>query len=140
MDSTDQIKFIRRIRSALGHPPETRREPPGLFADAPSQEDLQLLDRIRRRSAGDRRYLLERLAEAGIPIRLGVTPAADARAAAAAIVDLIEDRTPEWGTRKSVVAWRHPLVAGLQLEAALAARDIPLHVTEQFDPAADALR
>ena len=48
-----------------------------LFADGPSAEDLQLLDRIRQRTAADRQALLERLMEAGKPINLSVTPVPD---------------------------------------------------------------
>ena len=55
-----------------------RRKVPDLFAEAPSAEDLQLLDRIRQRSAAERQALFAQLVEAGKPLRLNVTPVADA--------------------------------------------------------------
>ena len=137
MDTTDQIAFMRRIRTALGHAPDIARKVPELFAEAPSSEDLQLLDRIRQRSAAERQALFAQLVEAGRPLRLNVTPVADAPAAARAVLDLIEAKSPEWGSRKSVAAWRHPVIESLQLGPALAARDIPLHPSDPIDPAAD---
>ncbi|HSV94176.1 MAG TPA: lactate utilization protein [Desulfobacterales bacterium] len=138
MDSTDQIAFIRRIRTALGHAPDIARTLPDLFAQAPTAEERELLERIDCRSAAERRALFAQLVEAGKPLRLNVTPVADAAAAGAAVLGLIDQKSPEWGTRKSVAAWRHPLVDSLDLGEALAGRGIPLHVTEPIDPAADA--
>jgi L-lactate dehydrogenase complex protein LldG len=137
MDTTDQIAFMRRIRTALGHAPEIARKLPGLFAQAPTAEERELLERIDRRSAADRQALFAQLVEAGKPLRLNVTPVADEAAATAAVVGLIEGRSPEWGTRKSITAWSHPLVDRLRLGSALAGRDIPLHVTAPIDTAAD---
>jgi L-lactate dehydrogenase complex protein LldG len=138
MDTTDQITFMRRIRTALGHAPDIARKVPELFAEAPSAEDLQLLERIRQRSAAERQALFAQLVEAGRPIRLNVTPVADAPAAGQAVLGLIEAKSPEWGTRKSVAAWRHPVIEELQLGPALAARDIPLHLSDPIAPDADA--
>jgi L-lactate dehydrogenase complex protein LldG len=138
MDTTDQITFMRRIRTALGHAPDIARKVPELFAGAPSAEDLQLLERIRQRSAAERQALFAQLVEAGRPIRLNVTPVADAPAAGQAVLGLIEAKSPEWGTRKSVAAWRHPVIEELQLGPALAARDIPLHLSDPIAPDADA--
>jgi L-lactate dehydrogenase complex protein LldG len=137
MDTTDQITFMRRIRTALGHAPDIARKVPDLFAGTPTAEELQLLDRIGRRSPAEREALFAQLVEAGKPLRLNVTPVADATAAGAAVLGLIEEKSPEWGTRKCVTAWRHPLVESLQLGRALAGRDIPLHATDLIDPAAD---
>jgi L-lactate dehydrogenase complex protein LldG len=137
MDTADQIAFMRRIRTALGHAPDIARKVPELFAQAPTAEELQLLDRIQRRSPAEREALFAQLVEAGKPLRLNVTPVADAASAAAAVLGLIEEKSPEWGTRKSVTAWRHPLVESLQLGHAFAERDIALHVTDLIDPATD---
>jgi L-lactate dehydrogenase complex protein LldG len=137
METNDQLTFMRRIRTALGHPPDDRRKVPDLFAGSPSAEDLQRLDRIRQRSAAERQALYTQLVDAGKPLRLQVTAVADEAAAAGAIRDLVETKAPEWGTRKSVVAWQHPLVDSLPLGGVLAARGIPLHITHPIDPAAD---
>lgn len=137
MDTTDQLSFLRRIRTALGHPPDVARDVPDLFARGPTEEERDLLERIRARSGPERRALVDRLVDVGTPLRLNVTPVADASAAASAVLTLVETKAPEWGTRKSLTAWRHPLIEALGLEPLLAARGIALHVTERLDPAAD---
>lgn len=138
MDTTDQLSFMRRIRSALGHAPGVARDVPDLFAGGPTEEERELLERIRARSGAERLALVDQLIEVGKPLRLNVTPVADASAAASAVLELVEAKTPEWGTRKSLTAWRHPLIEALGLAPLLAPHGIPLHVTEPLDPAADA--
>jgi L-lactate dehydrogenase complex protein LldG len=136
MDTPDQIKFLRRIRTALGHPPDVSREVQHLFAEGPSAEDLQLLDRVRQRTAADRQVLLERLIEAGKPINLNVIPLPDSAYATAAIARLVTEKNPEWGEAKKVTAWRHPLIESLNLPEALDRPQVPVHVTAPIPPAA----
>jgi L-lactate dehydrogenase complex protein LldG len=137
MDTPDQIAFLRRIRTALGHAPNDSREARDLFAEGPSDEELQLLDRIRRRSAADRQALLERLIEAGKPINLNVIPLPDSAYATAAIARLAAEKHPEWGEAKNIAAWRHPLIDSLNLSESLSRLQIPLHVTNPIPVAAD---
>jgi L-lactate dehydrogenase complex protein LldG len=137
MDTPDQIKFLRRIRTALGHAPDVSREVQHLFAEGPSAEDLVLLERVRRRTAADRQALLERLIEAGKPINLNVTALPDSAYAAAAIARLISEKKPEWGEAKCVAAWRHLLIEALNLPETLDRLHIPLLVTAPIPPAAD---
>jgi len=127
---------MRRIRTALGHAPDISRDAGQLFAHGPSAEDLQLLDRIEKRTAADRRTLLGRLIEAGKPINLKVVPVTDTAAARAAAVGLVDEKKPEWGESKSVAAWRHPLIERLGLEEPLSRFQVPLRVTEPIDPSA----
>jgi L-lactate dehydrogenase complex protein LldG len=136
MDTPDQIEFFRRIRSALGHPPDVSREAWDLFAEGPSAEDLQMLERMRQRTAQDRQTLLERLIEAGKPINLNVIVLHDSAYATAAISRLVAEKNPEWGDAKSVAAWRHPLLDSLNLAETLGRLQIPLHVTTPIPPAA----
>jgi L-lactate dehydrogenase complex protein LldG len=136
MDTTDQIEFFRRIRSALGHVPDMSREVKNLFAEGPSAEERQLLDRMRQRTAEDRQMLLERLIEAGKPINLNVSVLPDSAYATAAISRLIAEKKPEWGDAKSVAAWRHPLIESLNLPETLGRLQVPLHVTTPIPPAA----
>ena len=124
----DQIRFLRRIRTALGHAPEVSREAKHLFAEGPTEEELQLLDRIRRREQAGRQELLERLIEAGKPINLRVTALPDGAYATAAIVRLVAEKEPEWGEAKRIAAWRHPLIDRLDLPEALGRLQIPVHV------------
>jgi L-lactate dehydrogenase complex protein LldG len=136
METPDQINFMRRIRAALGQPPDLRRDGARLFAQSPSPEDRLMLERIRQRTDADRQALLARLGEAGLPINLSVTPVQDIAAAAAAVIELVERKQPEWGTGKQVAAWRHALIDRLDLGPALAGLRVPAHLTEPIDPAA----
>jgi L-lactate dehydrogenase complex protein LldG len=137
MDTNDQLSFLRRIRTALGHPTDVARDVPDLFAQGPTEEERELLERIRSRSGPERLALVDHLIGVGKPLRLNVTPVADPAAAASAVLELVEAKAPEWGTRKALTAWRHPLIEALGLGPLLTARGIPLHVTEPVDPAAD---
>jgi L-lactate dehydrogenase complex protein LldG len=137
MDTPDQIRFFRRIRTALGHAPDVSREARHLFAEGPSDEERQLLERIRRRTAAERQTLLERLIEAGKPIILNVTALPDVAYATAAILRLVAEKKPEWGDAKSIAAWRHPLIDRLNLPEALDRLQVPVHVTAPIPPNAD---
>jgi L-lactate dehydrogenase complex protein LldG len=138
MTSLDQAQFLRRIRTALGHPPDVSREAMGLFAEGPSDEELLLLDCIRRREPPERQELLERLIEAGKPINLGVTALPDLAYATAAVVRLVSEKNPEWGDEKQIAAWRHPLIDRLHLTEALDRLQIPVHATAPIPIDADA--
>jgi L-lactate dehydrogenase complex protein LldG len=143
MGTPDQIKLLHRIRTALGHAPDVSREARHLFAEGPSDEERQLLERIRQRAAEERQTLLERLMEAGKPINLNVTALPDSAYATAAIVRLVAEKKPEWGDSKRITAWRHPLIDRLNLTEALDRHQVPVHVTapipvdagSQFDQA-----
>ena len=136
MDTPDQIDFFRRIRTALGHAPDVSREARNLFAEAPSAEDLQMLDWMRQRSAKDRQMLLERLIEAGKPINLDVIVLPDSAYATAAVSRLVAEKKPEWGEAKCVAAWRHPLIETLNLPETLDRLQVPLHVMTPIPAAA----
>jgi L-lactate dehydrogenase complex protein LldG len=63
------------------------------------------------------------------PLKLKVIPVADTVGATTAIADLVASTTPEWGTQKSVIRWRHPLLDELNLETALAGQKVPVTTT-----------
>jgi L-lactate dehydrogenase complex protein LldG len=136
MSTTEQARFMRRIRTALGHAADVSRAAGPLFAQGPSAEDLQLLDRVHRRTATGRQALLEQLIAAGKPINLEVLPVPDMAAARAAVVAAVDEKQPEWGESKSVAAWRHPLTDRFGLEEALGSLQVPLRITEPIDPSA----
>ena len=138
MTSLDQTQFLRRIRTALGFAPEAAREAQHLFAEGPTEEERQLLDRIRGRAEAGRQALLERLGEAGKPINLKVTALPDEAYATAAIVRLVAEKSPEWGEAKCVAAWRHPLVDRLNLPEALDRIQVPVHVAAPIPDDAEA--
>ena len=143
--SSNQEEFLRKIRFALGHAADIRREAPELFPLQPSAESMELLKRIRQRGAQERRQLLAQMVEAGKPINLTVTPLVDKAAAASAIIDLVRQRSPEWDNQNQVAAWRHPLIDALDLGAAFQSANLPFYVVDSVpveggDPARSQIR
>jgi L-lactate dehydrogenase complex protein LldG len=129
MDDSGQHAFITKIRSALGHSSTDRPGSQDLCAGRFTAETRATLDRIKNRSAADRQQLLDRLLEMARPINLNVIVLQDARSAATAIAELVKNKNPEWGDRKSVVAWKHPLIDRLNLGEALAPQNVPVYLT-----------
>ena len=136
MDSSGQQAFIDRIRFALGRVTAEHRTPQDLCVSQITEETAAVLDRIKHRSAADRQQLIDRLMEMAAPINLKVTVLKDWAAANGAIADLVRDKVPEFGDRKQVVMWRHPLLESLHLAETLATQHVPLHITE-FENSAD---
>ncbi len=133
MDNSRQEAFIGNIRSALG---KSSHDLPGetdLCTSQFSDKTQALLDRIRNRSRAERQQLLERFIEMAAPINLNVIVLKDEPTTAAAIADLVKKKDPEWGDRKSIVAWRHPLIERLNLADALADQKVPVIVSEIAD-------
>ncbi len=130
MDNSGQQAFIGRIRSALGYDPDERRSREDFCTGKFTDETGAILDRIKHRSAADRQLLIDRLIEMAVPINLKVTVLKNRAAATGAIAELVADTAPEFGDRKQVVMWQHPLLESLNLSDALAAQNVPLHVTE----------
>jgi L-lactate dehydrogenase complex protein LldG len=130
MHGISQDRFIAKLSAALGHPSDRRRRAEQLFGEATGPDLRKRLDLIRQRDAGQQQQLLERLIEVAQPLNLQVTLQPNLSAAASAIVGLVRNHESEWGPEKSVVAWRHLLVAGLDLEPALAAIGVPLAYSE----------
>jgi len=130
MLGTSQDRFIAKLTAALGHPSDRSRRAEQLFGQPAGPDLRERLDRIRQRDAGEQRQLLKRLIEVAQPLNLQVTLQPSLSAASPAIVRLVQDYVAEWGREKSVVAWRHPLVEGLNLEPALAAIGVSLAYSE----------
>jgi len=130
MDNSAQETFIDRIRSALGHTSKDRPGSSDLCTGKFTDETGAILDRIKNRSPEQRQQLLDRLIEMARPIKLNVSVLKDTESVAAAIADLVKHKDPEWGDQKSVVAWKHPLIDGLNLADALAPQKVPVYLTE----------
>ena len=137
MEPSKQAAFISRIRSALGHSPGQRRHANGLFSDRSTEEIGRIVERIKNRTHTERRQLLDRLIEMAEPINLNVIVLKDPPSVTAAIADLIRDKDPEWGSQKSVVTWKHPLIDSLSLSDALADQNVPVYITELKESDAD---
>ena len=137
MDNTGQRAFIGNIRSALG---KSSHDLPGetdLCTSQFTDKTQAILDRIRNRSRAERQQLLDRFIEMAVPINLKVIVLEDEQTTAAAIADLVKQKDPEWGDRKSVAAWQHPLIERLNLADALADQKVPVVVTEITDADSD---
>jgi L-lactate dehydrogenase complex protein LldG len=130
MDDNGQQAFMSRIRSALGHAAGTCRDGGDCCTAVFSDETGERLDQIKNRTAADKQGLLERLLEMAEPINLKVSALKDELSVATAIADLVKNKAPEWGDRKSVVVWQHPLLERLNLEGVLAPQKVPVYVTE----------
>jgi L-lactate dehydrogenase complex protein LldG len=137
MDTSEQAVFISKIRSALGHSPDRRRHANGLFTGRSIREIGKILERIKNRTETERQQLLDRLIEMAEPINLNVIVLKDPPSATAAIADLIRNKNPEWGSQKSVVTWKHPLIDSLNLPDALADQNVPVYITELKDNEAE---
>jgi len=131
-----QTAFIGRVRKALGNP-SPHRDP---FAPTPTGPSDGILKKIKDRTPEEHKGLLARLAEAAHPINLHVIPLKDAAAVATSMGTLVREKMPEWGTKKRVVVWDHPLIKSLGLPEVLAAQDVPVSRTCPLDGTDDRAR
>ncbi|MGD9042374.1 MAG: lactate utilization protein [Desulfobacterales bacterium] len=136
----DQKKFINRIRMALGNPAAASQRIADVFKNEQSDEIRAILERLKNRSPGEREKLLTAFRQAAEPINLQVTSCEGINTVTAAIVDLVRDKDPEWGHKKSVVAWQHPLIENLNLPAALSELDVDVFFTDSQEPEEENLR
>ena len=95
-----------------------------LFKSEMSDETRAILERLKNRTPEERKKLLATLIEAAGPINLKVISCEDVNSVTAGIVDPVRDKDPEWGHKKSVVAWQHPLIENLNLPAALSEQEV----------------
>ncbi len=130
MDETGQQAFIGRIRTALGHAADARRNEGDCCTAVFSDETGERLDRIKNRTAAEKQQLLKLLIDMAEPINMKVEALKDEKSVAAAIADLTNNKAPEWGNEKSIVTWRHPLIERLNLTKVLAPQNVPVHATE----------
>ena len=126
---SNQSTFLRKIRTALGQPAAHGRNFHDLFSGARIESSV-LLNRIKSRSAVDRKLLLDRLIHEGSPLNLKVVSVPTVADTAQAIAELARDRSPEWSDARSLVAWRHPLIDSLNLSERLKSQGIPVYVPD----------
>lgn len=130
MGAANQEEFINRIKTALGTSPDEPRQGVDFFSREISAETRAVLERVKNRTAEDRKKLLEILMEAAEPINLKVIPVNDIGSVTTAIAELVRDKDPEWGDPKSVAAWHHPLIESLNLPAALSDQGVPVFFSD----------
>jgi L-lactate dehydrogenase complex protein LldG len=128
MKDSEQIKFIGRVREALGCNIKSDRTWAALDQNIDQDRIDTLLAKISGRSRRDRLALLDSLTSrcqlSNISIRTGESPAD----AAQFIVQLVQEKRLETGKAGGVVVWRHPLLDQLKLEEACAHLDPPLRL------------
>jgi len=140
MSTANQEKFINRIKMALGKPIGPLQPNADLFKSEMSDEIRAILERIKNRTPGEREKLLATLIETAEPINLKVISCEDVNSVTAAIVDLVRRKDPEWGHKKSVVAWQHPFIENLNLPEALSQQDVDLFFAGAKDSDGENLR
>jgi L-lactate dehydrogenase complex protein LldG len=140
MSQANQEEFINRIKRALGKPMAPSQRTADLFKNEMSDETRAILERLENRTPAERKMLLTTLIENAGPINLKVISCEDLNSVTAAIVDLVRDKDPEWGHKKSVVAWQHPLIENLNLPAALSEQNVDMFFTDSKEPEEENLR
>ena len=125
---------------ALGKPMAPSQSNADLFKSEMSDETRAILERLKNRTPAERKKLLTTLIEAAGPINLKVISCEDVDSVTAGIVDLVRDKNPEWGHKKSVVAWQHPLIENLNLPAALSQQDVDVFFTDSNELKGENLR
>jgi L-lactate dehydrogenase complex protein LldG len=140
MSTTNQQEFINRIKMALGKPFAESHQKTDLFSREMPAETGAILERIKNRSAADRKKLLETLVEAAGPIHLTVRTCVDIKAVTDAITEVVRNKDPEWGDQKRVVAWQHPLIESLNLPDALSEQGVPVFFSNVNAPEGETLR
>lgn len=133
MYKSGQREFINRVKNALGHSADNMERKRKFFDLPMSEKDRTILKGIENRTPEEKEKLLETLIEAAKPINLNVIVLPDVSSVTTAIFDLVREKEPEWGDKKSVAAWKHPLIASLNLTAALSEQDVSVYFTEFED-------
>jgi L-lactate dehydrogenase complex protein LldG len=129
MNTGNQNEFIAKVKAALGYEPTDERPGSDQLGIEDSEVHIGILEKIHNRSNDDRKKLLNLLIEEGKLLNLKVIPKKDAGSVSQAIKELVQEKNPEWGSQKSVAAWKHPLIQKLNLPEILADEKVPVHYT-----------
>jgi L-lactate dehydrogenase complex protein LldG len=127
MTEIGQAEFIGNIKKALNREDSCKLTLEDIIQRVPDSADSALLEEIKGRGKKMRLALLDQLAETGRLLNMVVTTEKDATSAAASILRIAVEKNSEWGDKKTIVAWDHPLVRSLDLSERLQAHDIPVH-------------
>ena len=126
MTDIQHINFIGNIKKALGRADAGLPPFEDLIQTVPNAEDTELMKTIQGRKHKERLSLLDRMMEIGPTINMEIVAAETETDIAAAIASIAVDRKAEWGHKKSIVTWDHPLVNSLQLPTAMTQLGIPV--------------
>ena len=125
MTSADQLAFLENLGRALsknttntsGHGEDPLTRHAGVY---------QSLSNAVSRNRTEQLSLLEQLIHESGPINLKVTAYEEVESVAADICRLAVDSAPEFGDKKQIAAWNHPLIRELNLPEALKDAGIPI--------------
>jgi len=131
MTEIRQAEFIGNIKKALNRKDSFKLTLEDIIQSVPDSADLGLLEKIRGRGKKMRLALFKQLAETGRLLNMVVATEKDVTSAAASILRIAVEKKSEWGDKKTVVAWDHPLVRSLDLSYHLQARDIPIYYPDK---------
>lgn len=138
---TNQHEFITTIRKALGKSSESSLPSSSSHAElfgSPPEDCEKRLYEYTHKEISRQESLLDLFIQQAALINMKVVPVESISMANIAITELIQQTEPEWGSKKSVITWQHPLLDQLNLEESLAANNISLFVTKpSLSPDAD---
>ncbi len=124
-----QHDFIKTIQQALGRSSSSAKvDQSELFGSRPKDFKNQL-DTYINKSTPDREALLDLLIEQAELIHMNVIPVENISQASHAIQELVQNTEPEWGSKKSVIAWQHPLIDQLNLKETLSGNNVDVFTT-----------
>jgi len=123
---TARRQFMHTVQAALGRRGTGAKHFEDLFPEPEPARVAGRLKTLAQRSKEQQLELLDLLTERGQPLNLKVVAVPDPGAAAEFIADLVRTHEPEWGGKKQVAAWQHPLIAELDLAKVLQPDGIPV--------------
>ena len=132
---TNENQFMTTLRAALGIKQDNAEKRAAEIFTAPSDpspEQAAIVEAIKSRKDKDHMALLDHLSREAVPLNLNIIQVKNKAQASKAISELVKETEPEWGTKKSVVQWDHPMVNALDLKTALKDQDVPVY-TAVFD-------
>jgi len=118
----ERRRFLDRIHNALG------KSRPSLES-VDTGDAARVLAAVTGRTPAQRKALVKRLQINAQELHVALHLCKKVGDAGRGIVQLVENKNPEWGTTKQVVAWDHPLIGQLGLEKRLADIGVGYRIT-----------
>ncbi|MCD4718495.1 MAG: LUD domain-containing protein [Desulfobacula sp.] len=126
MDNNQQ-DFIRTIRSSLGR--TSVCDLSEVFGTRPKDAET-VLNTYTHKSESTQDTLVNLFQEQAGLAHITIKRIKDCSGASSAILELVQNTQPEWGKKKSVIAWKHPLIDKLNLEKTLDKEDVTVFTTK----------
>ena len=126
MTENEQAEFLKRVENALNRKNSGRGTLADIIQTEPAAADRSILDTINQRGTAARLGLLTKMMEIGPSLNVSVMAEDKPAAIASAVLRIAIEKESEWGEKKTVIAWDHPLVNSLKLSTAQESLDIPV--------------